>query len=306
MLRNTLLTLTAGVLSLSAAYAQSTSTVVTPPTNTVSANADLTAVQPEKKSFPLSVSTDSYFYGPQVQDPFSDATTADTAGDPKQGLLTRHVIGFKYKLSKKVSITPNIDFFYQLTDPAKTASQSSAGQFRWRDCYVKVGHSSIFETDLNTSHFSLPVDFRYYAPTSKGSRDSSSAGSVRASLNPSLQFGHSDFSLSTVNYVRYWIQTQESYKGRPLIQSELYTGPQLNYQMGSIATAFVLYEAAIQFNTLGQSTPGIDPNASLTDLEPGVELHLNDRITVTPYLNWFLNQPVSSTTINLNANFRLL
>ncbi|MEW6056866.1 MAG: hypothetical protein AB1540_09650 [Bdellovibrionota bacterium] len=294
-----------------AAIAQSSTSAVkgstskaSAPSNTITSDASV--VSSSKKELPLSLSTLSYVYGPRVNDPGNEQVP-DEAVDATTGINTRHQISLGYKVDKQTKITPVLDFDYQLTDP--DPKKTHRREFRMRDSFVKVSRSGLIESNIQGNALALDGDVRAFVPSSKSSRDNNNIGGLRLSLNPSLQFGKSPFSISVANWARYWIQTKKTNaKGEGLPSYAFYTGPQVNYAFSDNVTAFVLYETSTTINTKDESD-SLEVNApgfSNADLEPGVDIRLHRRVTLTPYLNWYTNQRLETTTMNLAAAFTLL
>lgn len=294
-----------------AAFAQSSAATVpssaTPSaTNTSATEAEVVA--PKAKKLPISVGSTSFFYGPRVNTPTDNKRTGgENVRDSFEGNLLRQRFDVGYKITSKTKITPTMEFDYQLSDP--NPSKSAVRQFRWRDAYLKISQSGLIEQSIKGNDIALDGDVRLYAPTSKGARDNDTIGAARLSLAPSIQFGKSPFSLSNVSYAKYWFQSRKLSNAKtpaPLIRSELYTGPQVNYTFNDKVTAWLLYEAVVGYNTLGQSTNETSPLESQADVEPGVDIKVHDRVTLSPFLNWFTNQPLYTTTFNLAASITLL
>lgn len=277
------------------------STVVGVPANTSTASAVIEAAP--RKALPLSIDATSMFYGPTVTSPGRGATTAFTR-DEVWGLSVQNQIAAKYKISDKMAITPVFDFVYQLTDPNNGGADRRASLMY--DSYVKLSRSGLAQANIAGNEITLDGDVRYFVPSSEYSREVKSLGAARLSLNPSVQFGRSPLSLSSVNHMRYWFQTKEANAaGGMLPRMQLYTGPQLNYRFSDAVTAWVLYEATVVIDTAGMPNTRI-PGRSLTDIEPGVDIRLSDRVSLTPYLNWYTSQPIKTTSVNLTANLAVL
>lgn len=249
----------------------------------------------------ISVSTLSYLYGPFVSDPGSKVVSDDSIGST-MGLSSRHQLAVKYRLSDNITIAPTLDFDWSFTN----ADGRTQRTFTWRDSYVKMSVGQIATADLGGNDFVVAGDLRLFVPSSKSSRDNNTLGGIRASINPAIQFGKSAWSLSTVNFARFWLQQEEkSATGGTMPALQLYTGPQVNYQVNDAVTAFVLYETTVVYNNQGiPNTTNAD--ASLADIEPGADIKINDRITLSPYLNWYTNQRLSTTTMNLALGITLL
>jgi hypothetical protein len=284
------------------AFAQSSSTSA--PAMSGTSTTQSSAVAPQTALSRIGVSTLSWFYGPYVNN-LKENTVTDDSVDSVKGLDSRHQLTVKYNISDKMSIGPVLDFLWSFTDK----EGKNDNTFAWKDSFIKFKHSDLYSANIGGNDISVAGDLRYFVPSSKNSRTSNNYGGMRLSLNPSIQFGKSPFSISTVNYSRVWFQTQTNNPaGSSLPLLELYTGPQINYQVNDAVTAFVLYEADLVYNNNGvpNSRDVKKSQPSLADVEPGVDIKLHDRVTLSPYLNWFTNQRLSTTTVNLAASFTLL
>lgn len=257
------------------------------------------ASQPTK--LPVSATAVNDFYGPPLND-LGARQTADSEKEAVMPLNSRHQIGFSYQIDESTKITPTLDFTLNYTIPKGV--EDGERNFKWKDSYVKLSRSGLFEGKIGGNAAALDGDIRYLLPTSKGSRDRDSYGSWRVTLAPSLQIANTNFSVVAASFARFFTyrSTAENPTGT---RWQLYTGPQVNYAVNDKLTAFVLFEAIASWNNKGE-TDIDNPNASLADLEPGVEWAVHERVSLTPFLNWFTNQPLSTTSINLNATIKML
>ncbi len=304
-----------------AALAQTTSTSVATPTNTSVANISSGSSQSFK--LPVDLSYTGWFYGPDLATPTAANTATDSFTDlsdtkAQDPLSARHYLTVAKSLNKNFTLSGTLDFRTVFTDPGS----SNARGFYWKDCFVKLGHSGLAEMNLSGNSIKLVGDVRYYAPTSKGARDNNTVGAFRLSLNPSIQFGKSIFSISTVNYVKGWAQTRGTTPithdadgnvtkdGGSLPLLELYTGPQINAQFTSSINGFILYEAiATKYNnTRAGNINWTSDNAAgsfVTDVEPGIEFAVTKNIAITPYLNWYPALPITHSSMNLQLSASL-
>lgn len=244
------------------------------------------------------------YYGPALTDPGA-RKRADAGKDIYEPIYIRNQINLGYRIQEKTTLSGVADFDYWLSDVSGNPANKG---FHWRDCFVKLKRSDLMNRDIGGHALTLDGDLRYYMPTSKFSRITDSYGSVRVSLNPSLQFNDSRWSITTVNYVRYFLQKHRNIPGNqdaPLSSLLLYTGPQVNYMFSDRASGFLLMEANVMFDTHGIPNTR-DDNASLVSLQPGVAVNVSDRVVLTPSLNWFTNQPLETTSFHLTADISLL
>lgn len=270
--------------------------------STVSASvAQAPSTMTAKKKLPISISDWSTFYGPLVND-ISTGKTSDSAIDAQTGLSSRHQVSFKYAINDTLSVAPVADFKIQ-----HTVLPGEEKGFTLKDPFLKIAKNDLLTAKIRGNDIHLDSQLRLYAPASKSSRTNKTNGSAALWLSPTVNFAKSKFSLTVYNYARHFFQSQTfSPSGSLLTADEVYTGPQLSYGFTDKVSAFVLYEAAMTFNTLGQPQSSTSPNDSLTDLEPGMSLDVTPNISLIPFLNWYTNQPMATTSINLSASIKLL
>jgi len=255
-----------------------------------------------KKALPIGAAYTLDFYGTQIQDIASDETTND-AIDAKTALVLRHRPELNFKSGNtKISLIP--DFNTQLTDPEANGSRG----FAWNDSYIKINQANVMNTSISGNAVNLAAQVRIFVPSSKGSRDNKQIGSMQAYLNPTITFGKSKFSLEGYNFAQYYLQSEKfsPKSGSPLTQMRFYAGQQLNYAINDNITAYALYENIVRYNTLGIPQNTYSPNSSQADLEPGMSLQVSKAVNLSPYLNWYTNQSIKTTTVNLNANIQLM
>ena len=284
------------------AQAQSTAKKAKLPSNSSVASASITKA--EKKPLPISANLSSTLFGPTAND-IDGGKTADSAIDAEMGLFSRHTLGVKYSLMKDLSVAAVGEGDVQHTI---LPGSSEAKGFTMRDPYVKISKANLINTSIKGNALAVDSQVRMYAPLGKSSKAANTISKVSLFMNPTLNIGKSRFSISAANYARYFIQSKELHPktNSPMTQMDFYTGPQLNYEVSDKISAFVLYEAEMTYDTLGRSETNYAPNNSKTDLEPGVSLQLGKAVNLTPFLNWYTNQRLSTTSVNLNASINLM
>lgn len=256
-----------------------------------------------KKEIPINLKYTLDLYGTQLTDITSDETT-DNAIDAKTAIVLRHRPELKYTVNKDLSASLIPDFNTQLTDPMADDSRG----FSWNDSYVKISRGNLAAASVKGNNITLNSALRLYAPTSKGSRDNKTVGSAQLWMNPTVQFGKSAFSLDLYNFAQYYVQTEKfsPKSGSPLTQMRFYTAPQLNYAFNDNVSAYVLYDNIVKFNTLGQPENSYSPTSSQSDVEPGMSIQVSKAVNLSPYINWYTNQSIKTSTINLNASIDLM
>ncbi|HRK02569.1 MAG TPA: hypothetical protein PLH57_07870 [Oligoflexia bacterium] len=286
-----------------AGLAASTSTTVSnaPASSGAVSETSIQDVAAQPKALPISAAAVNDFYGPALND-LGARQTADSAKDAVQPLNSRHQIGISYAIDESTKFTPTLDFSLNYTIPKGV--ENGERNFAWNDSYLKLSRAGLLDGKLGGNAVALDGDIRYMLPTSKGARDADSYGAVRLSLSPSMQIANSNFSIVATNYARIHMYRSVT-ENLSATRWKFYTGPQVNYAVNDKVTAFVLFEAVAAFDNQGYSNTTND-QLSLADLEPGVELNLHERVSLTPFLNWYTNQPISTTSINLNATIKML
>lgn len=254
---------------------------------------------------PFYLSMLSFLYGPSLNDPASGETPTTYMGNP-DGITIQNQVGVGLLLTDNISIQPVFDFELVMTDPNANYKKDQYFSLTY-DSYIKFNYSSIFEVETDAARYGLSADVRYFVPTSDFSRDNNSAGSARLTLTPGVQFAHSRISLGFVNFVRYYFQKQlyqTNNRNVALPELMIYTGPLINYQINDRFGVWLLGEASMTRDTLGHWN-NKDASRSLVDLEPGLDIRVNKYFTLSPYLNWFVNRSISTTSVNLMASVTL-
>ncbi len=289
-------------LSTTVVQAQTTQTTVSSataaPTGTSVTSAQVVAPKPSKS--PIGVRTASIFYGPSLDRFETGASVSDPKGG-QEALHASHAIGLQVRATDQLTIVPTLYFDTIL----KTIGNTSAQRFSWLDSYINVNYGSLASYDFGNDYkFNLFGQFRYVLPTSKGSSDAKSLGSMRTFFVPSIQLGNSGFSVEAPAYARYYLQTRDnSPSGGPLNRWRFYQGTQLNYQISSNWKAFVLYEHLITRNNRGVSDLK-NGDVLSTDINPGVEFS-SGMLTVTPSVTWYPKLPISTTSVALEVDLAI-
>lgn len=263
--------------------------------------------QINQKRLPITLSLLSFLYGPTVGDPGSGITPTSWVSD-EMGLSLQNQVSVRYDITDQLSIAPTFDFEVLMTDPAGYYRPDQYVALTY-DSFIRTTYVNAFNTYLSGNEFWLNADFRYYVPTSDFSRNHNSLGSARFTLTPNLQFQNSGFSVALVNFARYWLQTQDLQTGTrsdyyALPQLMFYTAPLVNYQVSDSFSIWAMLEASMTYDTRGYVNTS-DPERSLVDIEPGFDLKIGKNVTISPYLNWFTNRPLSTTSINVMTSIAI-
>lgn len=246
----------------------------------------------------------SFFTGPPVSDLRSDETAAARDGF-SLGLALQNQLGVRYWLTDQLSVTPVFDFEYQLTDPHKNNTSGVALVY---DSFIKTKYVDALKGYIENNKLSVDLEARYYVPVSEFSRENGSYGSIRLAAIPGLDVPDTNLQISVLTYYRYWMQTNfyqvsTRYNIVPkntvgLPEHTFYIGPQINYRISKTFNAWLLYEQSHTIDTLGFASTS-DPRRSHSDIEPGIDIRLMNGVYISPYLNWYTNQPIETTSVNL-------
>lgn len=298
-------TMVSAVSKSDSAIAVGNSTTGNSPVAQSVAEAQTSNTTPAK--LPLSLIDVSIFYGPSVTN--ISASTADDTVDTITGIWSRHQMLGIYSLGKGWNLLPVFDFNYQFTDPVRGGADRG---FQLNDPNIRVQKVGILSGSVGTSKLALDGDVRYFIPVSKNSRTADSFGSGRMSLIPSVIFGKSGFSFVMTNFVRGWAYQRagrETSSGAviPHRTFQAYSGSQINYAINDNVQPFILFETSNNWYSDGlpEHADEHNPKRSLSDLEPGVNVQITDRISLTPFLNWYTNQKLKTTSANLTAVIQL-
>lgn len=267
---------------------------------------ELVGEEDQRTALPLGLGLNitTFYYGPMLRDP-SAGEVPTTWTDQVSGVSVQNQLGVRYDFSNTVSLMPVFDFEVLVTDPAQIYGQQYLALTY--DSFLKLTDTGLASFGLGPHSAYLSGDFRVYVPTSEFSRDNNTFGSIRLTLTPSLQLSGSRWSFSVVNFARYWVQSQQFdslFGTYALPRLMLYTGPLVSYQASDRLSFWFLTEASVTFDTLGIPNTSA-PNRSLVDIEPGLDFKLGNRITISPYLNWFVRQPLDTASMNVTASLAI-
>jgi hypothetical protein len=272
--------------------------------STSTASAVLQKQTEESEPSALSLQLLSFFYGPPVTNPTSNETPVPTIGYVS-GLSVQNQLGLKYEFQPDWSLTPTADFEYRITDPFnKGTGQSFALTY---DSFIKLMKTSLVNFNIGENNLNFDLDLRYYVPTSTFSREHGTLGSARVAVNPSYYLPHSNFSFSAVGAFRYYFQQyyhRHDDRTSALAQTNFYAGPQVNYRVNDSVMLWSLFELSVTLDTVGGSTAA-NPQKSIADIEPGVDIKVTKGIYISPYLNWFTNQDLGTTSLNMTASLSI-
>lgn len=247
----------------------------------------------------------SFLTGPPITDLRSDETVAVREGFTL-GLSLQNQIGVRYWFNENFSVMPVFDFEYQFTDPHRNGANKGVSLVY--DSFIRAKYVDVAKTYVQGHKLSLDAEARYYVPVSEFSRINDSLGSLRLAVVPGINFADRKWEISALSFYRYWMQTrffQRPTRHNPvprntfgLPEHTFYTGPQISYRASKTFNLWMLFEASYTIDTLGFNS-ATDPNRSNMDIEPGVDIRIANGIYVSPYLNWYISQPISTTSINL-------
>ena len=267
----------------------------------------------------ISVTESEMLMGPPVNNLGAETPAGATAGAGKLSSTSRgggggkgggcdyslrHSLSVGYALDPDTTIAPVLDLSQNLT-----GIQSK--QLTLNDPQVKLTLKNIFEQSLWTESVRSNLLFSLYVPVSDLSRSMHSHGALSVSATPHLHFKESRFSLSGIASLKSGF-----YEGvnSELVSSKLFSGVQGNYQISHRMEVFLMSYTNVQIGTrvamvdagLPSETFDHDRASHPLALMSGLKIDASPMIAITPRLNWFLDQPIQTTTVGLNLMIRLI
>ncbi len=233
-------------------------------------------------------------------------SVASTSSGPKPQVESfRHSLSLSYAYSSEVSISPTLDVNEPITG-------NKAGQWVMNDPQLRVNLKNWFQTSLFNEVCRSNLVFAYYAPLSSLSKSNGSQGALSVSTSPHLYFSQTRFSLGGSVSMKTGFYNPQG--NTELVSSKLFGSVQVNYQISKPLETFVTTHTTfpigphVTMADAGLSSQTFTPEraAHTVGIMTGMKAQLTKTISVTPRLNWFLDQPIQSTTVGMNLNIRLM
>jgi hypothetical protein len=172
-------------------------------------------------------------------------------------------------------------------------------RFTILDLYqAKIGQNNLHSNMMLSASF----------PFSDNSRRRSSWGGLSVSTSPRLHFHGTPYSVSGHCSVKTGLYGRTD--AGPLFSTRLSTGIQGGYRISRSLESGLMFHAGSQF---GPDIPVEDGEGFFKErgtlvfgLMPSLRYQFNDVVSFTPRMDWYLDQPIRTTTISVSTMMRLI
>jgi hypothetical protein len=231
------------------------------------------------------------------------ASTAD-GSSRAAGYSLRHVFSMGYALNPSMVVGPVLDASQQFYGDQDAHFILNDPQLR---LVVKdVGHAGLFGEIVRHSLW-----FSVYFPVSDMSRETNAYGSGSASWISHMQFRKSALSLTGLASLKTGLYGKADGSG-DLISTRGFGGLQGSYRLSRVVEPFIMQDYSVSFGPQVQmSDPGLAAEAAAhgshaLGMSTGMRIEATRKISISPRLNWFYDQPIQTTTVSVAAMFQLL
>ncbi len=233
----------------------------------------------------------------------SIAKSSDNAehGQHQQGYMLRHALAANYELTPGYLLGPVLGF-------SEPFSGRHDGQFLFDDPQLRFTILDLFSSTMGQNHVHSSLMISAYVPASDSSQRRSSRGALSIAGSPRMHFRGTPYSMMTTCSVKSGLYGRST--GPDLISSRLSNGIQGDYKISRQLESGLMLHSSIQ---IGPETPVGDVDAPTKDrgsfslgLMPSLKYQPTQSLSFTPRLNWYLDQPIRTTTVSVAAMMRLI
>ena len=259
-------------------------------------------------TLPFSITDFTMILGPGLN---NMSASAPTAAQPYSGVSARHELRLDYVLRPDITISPTMDaseYFY-------TAKQ---GRLALNDPSLRVAFSDVSRAKFGDSTFDGSLWLSVYAPTSTMSQALNEYTAASIAYIPKLHFRGSRLFLSgvaegKVNFMQNSSQTgliaplqlvsavQGNYRASPKITCYL-----MNHVNGSIGPNMQQLVSATGIAADNFRRKAQAQNAVTDGFMLGTMFQVVQGISVSPRLDWTINNPIGTTSVGVNASFHII
>lgn len=222
-------------------------------------------------------------------------------GGHTPGYRLRHSVAANYEFAPGLLLGPAID----VSEPFSGRHQGEISlddpqlRFTVLDLYqARIGQNSLRSNMMISASF----------PTSQNSRRRSSWGGLSVSSSPRMHFRGTPYSLSGTCSVKTGMYGRSD--ARPLLNARVTAGIQGGYRISHSLESGLMFHAGSEFgpNVPMQDSDGFikDRGTQIFGLMPSLRYQLSNMVTLTPRLDWYLDQPIHTTTLSVAAMMRLI
>jgi hypothetical protein len=237
------------------------------------------------------------------------STNAPSAAQPYSGFSARHVLRADYSLSHDVVVGPSFD----VTQNMYSAKQ---GTFVFNDPSMRLEFNNLNQARFGKERYSGSVWLAAYAPVSTRSENMHEYTALSVAYIPKLTIRGSRLFFTGVGSVRASFMNNSSQTGM-IAPIQFVTSAQVNYRLTPSETLFVMDhvntncgpQMAFLSNDLGAESfrrRAIAGSAVTNGIMTGAQFRVSAGISISPRLDWVTSQPITGTTVGLNALFSLI
>ena len=266
----------------------------------------------------LSVTESEMFLGPSFHveptpAPPPGVTTGHhhaTAGagpttSPHDQFSVRHVLSIAYEETHDFTISPVLDVSQTLSGP-------DSGKLALNDPQLKFSFKNFYEQSFMNETAKSGLMVSLYAPVSEMSRAKNSMGAISISFTPKVQFRESRFALSGLFSLKNGLYGRTN--ASDLISSQGMVGYQGNYRISHKLETFLMNYADFKMGAHIDMTDAALPSETFSPdkaghtfgLMTGLKFDASKSIAITPRINWFMDQPIATSTVGLNLMIHLI
>jgi hypothetical protein len=227
--------------------------------------------------------------------------SSESHGGHQPGYRLRHSLAANYEFSPGYLLGPAVD----VSEPFSGRHQ---GDLSLEDPLLRFTILELYQARIgqNNLHSNMMISASF--PTSENSRRRSSWGGLSISSSPRMHFRGTPYSLMGTCSVRTGMYGRSD--AGPLINARVTTGVQGGYRISRRLESGLMFHAGSEF---GPNIPMPDADGFMKDrgtqifgLMPSLRYQLNTMVSLTPRLDWYLDQPIHTTTFSLSAMMRLI
>lgn len=260
----------------------------------------------------LELATYSMFMGPSMNN--LDGHLASGAGNSpfvRNGVSFRHLVSLSYLFSDRVKLTPVLDTSQQFD------GSSTSGTFVINDPQLRLEISPLGHFDLGGNELRTTLWISAQAPLSQASQSMGSQGALTFSLIPHLHFRGTHFGAMGIFSLKNGAYEKPDGSGS-MYSGAFFSGLQGFYR---VSDPLLFYLMGFTFVMTGQRPPITDLsslppalaaflNSKMTQIpigiSPGAMIRVYRGISICPRVNWFVNQPIETSTLGVNANIQVI
>lgn len=219
----------------------------------------------------------------------------------QRGYRLRHSLAASYEFTPGYLLGPAVN----VSEPLSGRRQ---GELSLEDPQLRFTILNLLRSNLGQNVLRSNLMISASFPVSDNSRRRSSWGGLSIASSPRLRFRGTPYSIMTTCSVKTGLYGRSD--AGPLVSTRLNAGVQGGYRISRRLESGLMFHAGSQF---GPDIPVEDGEGFFRDrgtqvfgLMPSLRYQFNEMLTFTPRLDWYLDQPIHTTTVSVSAMMRLI